>query len=272
MKKTILLLILCKTLVAEEPWIETTLANEKLGVDYYTMREEIGYVEFRKALFNNDTNKQVSEKYIPYFVIAKKKLDLYPKKVVKTFRKLKFQKNNLRVATFYASTRHHALRVNGFILDKDSKMWIINEAKDVAWVFNGIDTFAEFIAFLQITNHYFSNSIKENNRYIHKVIYRKVNDGYEYKIYGETKTDFHKDESMIYETREVTIYHLTKDGELSSRVGKADIKKIPYIPKQYKDGKEPELEPVIHPDPVWAFHSEAEMVENILDDDEFITP
>jgi len=265
MKKIALLLLFCGLLVAKEPWVEVDLSSVnlfKINASEYTMRGEIEYVEFRNKLFNKKTNKPVTNKYEIYYKIAKRKLSSYPRGVVQKFRRLGFQKNKLSVATSPFSPKYY-FRANGFIISKNNKMWIINEPKDVAWVFNGIDTFAEFVSYLFITNQEFYSYLNRKD----KIIYRKVANGYEYKVYDHTKVIIDYKKSIVYNINNLTIYHLRKNGKITSRKGEALVKEIPF-----KKGEKPVRMDNIHPDPIWAFKSDEEMIKDYLKSKDLITP
>lgn len=264
MKKLGLLLLLSKVLVAEEPWIETTLANENLGIEHYTMRDDIAYVEFRKALFNNDTNKQVSEKYIPYFKIAKKKLDSYPKKIVTRFRKLEFQKNSKKIITLPTISRSHSLRVNGFMIKEDNTFLSMSEVQDVAWVFNGIDTLSELLSFCTIINQPFMLSRKINNHSKRIIIYRKVVDGYEFQLQGSSTIVVDSNTLSKYREIDIHIVHIRKNGKSSTRLGKSYLEEIPY--------KNEAIGVFFHPDPFYMSLREEQKVGYILENSNFITP
>jgi len=265
MKIIILLLLFCKLLIAKEPWMEIDASNINLfrfNASEYTMRSEIEYVEFRNKLFNKKTNKPVTDKYEIYYKIAKRKLNSYSRGVVKRFRRLKFQKNNLSIATSPFSPKYY-FRSNGFIISKNNKMWIMNEPKDVAWVFNDIDTFAEFVSYLFITNQKFYSYLNHQD----KIIYRKVANGYEYKVYDNTKVTIDYKKSIMYEINKLTIYHLRKNGKITSKKGEALVKEI-----SFKKGEKPARVDNIHPDPIWAFYSEEEMIKDYLKSKDLITP
>jgi len=145
----------------------------------YSMRKDIDYFELRHYLFDKK-GKQVTNKYIPYLVIANKKLSSYSQKVIRKFQNIPFKNSSSANIKTKDSIGKYIFKDNGFIIKKDKSMWTINEKKDLIWLFDGIDTEAELYLFLQVYNIDSSGYIKTSNGYdvLHsKYIYHIQSDG-----------------------------------------------------------------------------------------------
>lgn len=277
MKKLWVWVLLTGSLFSENKWIEISASDLPYSKVENYMRADIDYVELRKMLYSNKTDKPVSDKYIPYYTIARKPLNTYSKKTIKSFRKLKFLRTNLAtIANFYGSPRHHSYRVNGFIIKKDGTFLVFNEDVDIGWLFNGIDNLPKLLAYLNITNTFARTQKKINGKYQHSLIYRKTDNGYEIKSMNDRGIRVSKETLTRYHTYDVTLYSITKEGKLT-------VKKLePFIEKEalskdfFKEMDGSKLIPVVveitHADPVWAFYSEKEMVEMELKNPKMIKP
>jgi len=187
----------------------------KVDGDYpnsaYTLREDIAYFELRKYLFKR--RKQASNKYIPYLSIYRKKLSSFPPEIVQSFQKIPFEEKKLTgLTTKPLNSPDYKFRVKGFIIKTDNKFWIINEKKDIAWLFDKIDTEAELYQYIKMYRPY--NRKIENS-------YKKTATGYdvkqvqiEYKSEREVTRNGY-DEYIAYQLHSTYIYHINSNGEFT---------------------------------------------------------
>lgn len=280
MKKRILwlvLLILLEIVYGNDAWIEVSTSKLWDENIQNSMREDIDYMELRKALYSSKTDKPVSNKYNPYFKLARKPLESYPKKIIESFRKVKFQKTDVAtIATLYGSPRHHYYKVNGFVIKKDGTFLVFNENIDIGWLFNGIDTVGKLMAYLAMTDTFAITQRKIDGRYKDSLIYRKIDNGFEIKQLDDKGFTYNRETLTKNHMYDVTLYTVTKKGELSSRKAKPVIE-TKALPKDFfktsNDSKVVVVPvPIMHSDPVWAFHSEKEMVEMELNNKDMIEP
>jgi len=153
----------------------------------------------------------MTKKYIPYLSIYRKKLSSYPRKVVRQFHNIAFDKRQSRnMGTEDIEASPYIFKIYGFIIKKDNKFWTINEKKDLVWLFDKIDTEAELYQFLEFNN-------------ISSDVYRKTANGYdvkrieiEYKV--DKKTKGAVDEYTDYGIYRTYIYHVKSNGEFSKKL------------------------------------------------------
>ena len=193
--------------IKEPIWIP--LKDKNYPNSAYTLRKDIAYFELRKYLFKGET--QVSNRYIPYLFIYRKKLSDFPPKIVKSFRKIPFGKSKwTTITTKRLDSPEYRFQVKGFIIKTDNKFWVINEKKDIAWLFDKIDTEAELYQYMKMYRPY-GRKIKNS--------YRKTALGYdvkqveiEYKSEKEVTRNGY-DEYVSYQLYSTYIYHIKANGE-----------------------------------------------------------
>ena len=204
--------------------------NTKYSSSDYNLREDVAYFELRKYVFDNRGEKQLSDKYIPYFIIYRKKLSSFPQKIVKSFRRVPFnnkQSTDIEVSGDYANIKFKA---KGFIIKTDNRFWTINEEKDFLWLFDKLDTEAELYYFLKINNLSDKYGVRINNSY------KKTALGYDVKQERmEHKVDIKPlkgiyEEHTSYDIDTVYIYHINSNKtftkELISKTRKNEKKYI----------------------------------------------
>ena len=176
------------------------------------MRKDIAYFELRKYLFKRE--KQVSNRYIPYLSIYRKKLSDFPSKIVKSFQRTPFGKSKwTTISVKKLDSPEYSFRVKGFIITTDNKFWVINEKKDIAWLFDKIDTEAELYQYMQMYSY---NGRKIENSY------KKTATGYdvkqvqiEYKSELEATTKDGYNKYISYQLYSTYIYHIKANGEFT---------------------------------------------------------
>ena len=159
MKKITLVLFFIVSVIRADEWKELPeISNHPnyIHTHYeskdYHIRKDIDYFELRRFLFEN--GKQLSRKYQPFHIIAKRPLDSFPRRRRRAFKKLPFAENNTSYiksevyAKNYFHTSRFSTRINGYFIKNDNVLWTINEKKDLLWVFDGLDTEAELATFL----------------------------------------------------------------------------------------------------------------------------
>ena len=186
----------------------------------YNIRKDIAYFELRKYLFKRE--KQVSDRYIPYLSIYRKKLSDFPSKIVKSFQRTPFGKSKWTTITVKKLVSpEYSFRVKGFIITTDNKFWVINEKKDIAWLFDKIDTEAELYQYMEMYSY---NGRKIENSY------KKTAIGYdvkqvqiEYKIEkGVTRNGYN--EYIDYQLYSTYIYHIKANGEFTKELVSTESK------------------------------------------------
>ena len=208
---TLSLILMSTTSYALSPvpeWKEFSVSN--YANNDYTLRDDIAYFELRKYLFDTTTDKQISDKYIPYLKIYKKALSSYPSKVIEEFQQIPFLNGQVESITKISTDApRYKFKVKGFIIKNSNKFWTINEKKDLIWLFDKIDTPAELYQFLRINNLLgYTNSYKiEDDGYRVKQV--KV----EYKSEKKSKGDF--DEYTEYQIHTTHIYDIKSNGEFT---------------------------------------------------------
>ena len=242
------------TSYALSPVVEWRAFSNAYSSRDYTLRDDIAYFELRKYLFNA-SNKQLSDKYIPYLTIYRKPLSSFPRNVVEAFQQIKFDNGQPPllpdISTDYPS---YKFKLKGFIIKNNNKFWMINEKKDFIWLFEKIDTEAELYQFLQIHKILKNkNSYKvEGNGYAVKVM--------DIKYHSRKKIRGNVAEYTEYQEHRTYIYHIKKNGEFRKEF--FSISKTAETKTQFP------LD--FHGDPSWAFG--APSLEDILSNSNFITP
>jgi len=206
----------------EENWIplkrDTHYPNSA-----YSLREDVNYFELRKYVFDLKGKKQLSDAYAPYFVLYRKKLSSYPKKLVDQFRRIPFnvdQPTNIRIDQ--GSYTSYSFKAKGFLIKTDNRFWTINEEKDFLWLFDTIDTEAELHYWLSLNGFF-------NAPYERESSYHKTSTGYdikrkevEYKVSKTNQGEY--DEYTSYEHHRTYHYHVTPQGVITKKLYSQAIK------------------------------------------------
>ena len=227
----------------------------------YSMRDDVNYFELRKYVFDRKGEKQLSNKYVPYFFIYRKKLSSYPTKLINQFRKVPFNSSiptDIKVRQNY---HNYKFKAKGFIIKKDNNFWTINEAKDFIWLFDKIDTEAELHYFITV-NNFFNYSYKVDNSY------RKTTLGYDvkqkhikHKVTMKSKGKY--DEYTSYEEHITYLYHISSKGVITREM----------ISKTKENEKKNIVESGFHGDP--EFEEQIPIIvrlSTVLENEKFITP
>ena len=259
MKKLILATLAFLTLgitpYALSPTVEWREFSTSYNSSDYTLRDDIAYFELRKYLFDKHTNRQVSDKYIPYLAIYRKSLSSFPSKVIDTFQQIAFDNGQpARIAEISTDSPHYIFKVKGFIIKNNNKFWMINEKQDFVWFFDKIDTEGELYQFLKI-----NKILKKQNSY------KVEGSGYDVKV---TDIKYHSkkerrgefDEYTEYQDHITYIYHIKENGEFSKE----------FFATRKTDETKTQFGVGFHGDPAWAFG--VPTLDNILNDSNFVTP
>jgi len=259
MKKLILttfaFMVIGATSHALSPVVEWRGFSKSYSSSEYTLRDDISYFELRKYLFDKQSNKQVSDKYIPYLPIYRKSLSSFPSNVVDAFQQIKFDNGQPpRIAELSTDSPRYIFKVKGFIIKNDNKFWIINEKQDFVWLFDKIDTEGELYQFLQI-----------NKLLAHENSYKVEGSGYavkstEVKYHSKKKTIGSIDEYTEYQVYTSYIYHIKSNGEFSKE----------FFSKRKTDETKTQWGAGFHGDPPLAFG--VPTLDDILNDSNFVTP
>jgi hypothetical protein len=219
----------------KETW--TALPDKNYPSSAYTLRKDIAYFELRKYLFKR--GKQVSNRYIPYLSIYRKKLSSFPPKIVKAFQKIPFEEKKWTgLTTKGLGSPDYAFKVKGFIIKTDNKFWVINEKKDIAWLFDKIDTEAEVYQYMKMYQPY--GRKVENS-------YKKTATGYDVKqVQIEYKSEIEVtrngyDEYVSYQLHSTYIYHINANGEFTKE----------FVSTESKNKKRSKLPAGFHGDPMF---------------------
>jgi hypothetical protein len=216
----------------------TPLKDKNYPSSAYSLREDVAYFELRKYLFKQ--NKQVSNNYIPYLSIYRKKLSSFPSKIVKSFQKIPFdEKKWTGLTTKKLDSTEYAFKVKGFIIKTDNKFWVINEKKDMAWLFDKIDTEAEVYQFMKMYEPY-GRKIENS--------YKKTSLGYDVKqVQIEYKSEIEVtkngyDEYLSYQLYSTYIYHINANGKFTKE----------FISTGSKNRKRSKVLAGLHGDPMFG--------------------
>ena len=253
------ILMLLSILNAKEEWKFLPEIGNHPNIIYssyksedYHIRNDIDYFELRRFLFKD--GKQLSKRYKPFHVIAKKALLSYGRNKRRSFKKVPFVDKNesyikqeIYLSNYFHESQYY-FRINGFLIKDDGVIWKINEKRDLLWVFDGIDTEAELATFLWLYDDDYI--VTCNYRY------REVKSGYvvEKSVrtypYTDSKTDI---SYMDYSTYRLDI---KRDGIFTKRLILFESKALPNR--------------LMIPSPHDGYGMET--AESILSDDTFISP
>jgi len=145
------------------------------SADAYTLKEGVEYLEIR-AYTRAMQSKVYSEKYIVTVKLGKTALKSFDTEVVEKFKASSpnlNKKTNIRKYGFCAMEGCTSYISNGFMIDKNRKIWRMNEVSDIIKTLGDIDTPAE--AKLVLWLHDKNRGLADEN---HKDKYRKTPKGY----------------------------------------------------------------------------------------------
>lgn len=190
----------------------------------YNIRKDIDYFELRKFLFRD--GKQLSTKYLPFHIVARKDLNSYSRNIIRHFKKLPFADTNLthvKSETYeenYLHSSPYSYKINGYFIKNDKVIWTINEKKDLLWIMDGIDTEAELATFLWLYDDDYVVTCKYK--------YKASVDGFIVKKVVRTYPYVNEKEKKAYIRYSTYILDIKKNGQFSMKLEKDEEKEISY--------------------------------------------
>jgi len=174
--KTIILILLLTEMHAQGVTWHKLKALKAYPGSAYKLKKGVEYLEIRSYHKGMQEKKYNIKKYTVAASMYKKPLNSFPSGMVKRFKKLKpnlSKKTNIKKVSACLMRGCVSSIGNGFMIDSQKKIWIMNTTEDVTGMLGEIDTPAEVKLILWLKDE--SRDTSDQN---HKDKYRKTSRGY----------------------------------------------------------------------------------------------
>lgn len=165
----LLLVLFSSTINAKSSKWHTLKALEPYSASEYTLKEGVEYLEIRSYI-RSIQSKIYSDRYVVVAKFGNKTLDSFEPKVVEKFKASPpnlSEKTNIRKYGFCIMAGCTSYIGNAFMIDKNKKIWRMNEVSDVINMLGVVDTPAEVKLVLWLNdNHRSTNDMNHKDKYL----------------------------------------------------------------------------------------------------------
>lgn len=176
MKKILLLISTLIFLGCSNSALKTFQPIKEYKIDEYKLKKGVEYLEIREYIQSPSQSKYDIENYGTIITMQSKPLESFSPKLMKAFKKIKpnlGKESNIRSSRFCLMRGCTSRISNGFMIDSNNKIWVLNEVKDILEMIGEVDTPAEVNLVLWLNDKH--RSISDKN---YKDKYRKTSEGY----------------------------------------------------------------------------------------------
>ena len=209
MKYVLLLIMFLGVTHANDTKWHTLKALESYPASAYTLKKGVEYLEIRSYV-RGMQSKIYAKEYVVVVKLGKRMLDSFSEKVVKKFKASPLnlsEKTNIKKYGFCIMAGCTSYISNGFMIDKNQKIWRMNEVSDVISMLGEVDTPAETKLVLWLNNNHRSTTDTS-----HKDKYRKTSKGYTIiSEYDNSMSNLGECGLFTYEIR------ISKQGEITQK-------------------------------------------------------